>query len=134
MVFYSSRANPISTAHAAEGPSFFCRPKRRKQENGLGIACMSASLPKRDSCCLHAFAATGAEHVRYDRESIRPLLMGLIAAIFPLRSPLLKISFCEKHSLSFLMGNRVKNPRAVQPRYVGDLSASKIRGRTHALR
>ena len=52
MVFYSSRANPISTAHAAEGPSFFCWPKRRKQENGLGIACMSATLPKRDSCCL----------------------------------------------------------------------------------
>ena len=72
MVFYSSRANPISTAHAAEGPSFFCWPKRRKQENGLGIACMSATLPKRDSCSLRQVTATGTEHVRYETDPFGP--------------------------------------------------------------
>ena len=32
--------------------SFIHRPKRRKQEKGPGIVCMSATLPKRESCSL----------------------------------------------------------------------------------
>ena len=104
------------------GTSFFCWPKRRKQEKGLGIACMSASLPKRDSCCLHAPAAKGAGQLRYDRESIRPLLKEPSVSIFPLRPPPLCLSFSKKHLLDFLMAARWKIRRAVQPRYDGELS------------
>ena len=114
MVFYSSRANPISTAHAAEGPSFFCWPKRRKQENGLGIACMSATLPKPDSCSLHTLTVKGAGQLRYGRDSIIPF-DGAYCRHHALAPIPLKISFCEKHSLSFLMGNRVKKHERYNP-------------------
>ena len=104
MVFYSSRANPISTAHAAEGPSFFCWPKRRKQENGLGIACMSATLPKPDSCSLHTLTVKGAGQLRYGRDSIIPFdgaycrhlpLAPTPAVPFFLWKPSLLFSFCR---------------------------------------
>ena len=88
--------------------SFIHRPKRRKQEKGLGIAYMSASLPKRDSCCLRYVTATGAEQLPYGRDLIRPLLMGLAAAISPLRPPPTIFSFCKKHRMCSLFANREK--------------------------
>ena len=86
--------------------SLIHRPKRRKQEKGLEIACMSAKLPKRDSCSLRKITATGAGQLRYGRDSIRPLLMKLSASIIPLRSPPLKVFFCKKHFPGFLMAVR----------------------------
>ena len=102
--------------------SFIHRPKRRKQEKGLGIAYMSATLPKRDSCSLRQVTAKGAEQVRYGRESIRPLLMEPSASILSLRSPPLKVSFCKKHLPGFLMAVRRKIKGATQLRYDGELS------------
>ena len=96
----------VGSAPAFSLDSFVRRPKRRKQEKGPGIACMSATLPKRDSCSLRQVTATGAEHVRYDRESIRPLLMEPSVSIFPLRPPPLCLSFSKKHLLDFLMAAR----------------------------
>ena len=52
--------------------SFIHRPKRRKQEKGQGIAYMSATLPKRDSCSLRQVTATGTEHVRYETDPFGP--------------------------------------------------------------
>ena len=86
--------------------SFIHRPKRRKQEKGRGIACMSASLPKRDSCSLRQVTATGAEQLRYGRDLVRPLFIWLISSIFLVRSPPPVFSFCGNHSLNFLMAVR----------------------------
>ena len=93
----------VARAPAFSLDSFVHRPKRRKQEKGQGIAYMSATLPKRDSCSLRQVTATGAEQLRYGRDLVRPLLKGLAAAIFLVRSPAPKVSYSGNHLLTFLM-------------------------------
>ena len=88
--------------------SFIHRPKRRKQEKGQGIAYMSATLPKRDSCSLRQVTAKGAEQVRYGMDLIRPLLMEPSASIIPLRPPPPVFSFCGKHCSCFLFVDQEK--------------------------
>ena len=49
----------VARAPAFSLESLTHQPKRRKQEKGLGTACMSAALPKRDSCSLQKSIAKG---------------------------------------------------------------------------
>ena len=98
----------VARAPAFSLDSFVHRPKRRKQEKGQGIAYMSATLPKRDSCSLRQVTAKGAEQVRYGMDLIRPLLMEPSASIIPLRPPPPVFSFCGKHCSCFLFVDQEK--------------------------